>query len=141
MLAGMVLSALATVAVLAAPASDPGPAATSRAFQDLVVSRPARACRRHLTPAARRQWSATVQTITCGKDRADPGEERDRFRYRVVAGPASRVARVEQALIDESAICFVDGRKLFLARTDTLVRRDGRWRIARFGFGRTRCTA
>ena len=128
----MPLVALALAAGLAASPGAQGPVATSRSFHDLVQSRPAEACRRYLTAEARRQWDREVQTVTCRRRRAVPVDPPDRFRYRLLARPSARVARVERALIDESAICMVGDRKLYLARSHTLARSDGRWRIARF---------
>ncbi len=134
----MSLAAFVAAAALAAPSAE-GARVTSQHFHEAVLVNAYRACRRYLTPAARRQWDRTVQTEKCSRRRPIFDDSGDRFRHRVIARPAPDVARVERALIDESAICIVDGEKLYLARTDTLVHRHGRWRIARFGFDATRC--
>lgn len=122
----MELTGILLAAAVAAPGGGLGPAQTMAAFQRLVETRPRRACRRYLTPRARRQWDS-FESLPC-RWKTAAGPFGDRRAYRVVLRPAPRVARVSMRLLGTPICGDLDPETI-----STVVHRDGRWRIARFG--------
>ncbi len=119
------LTSLIVAAAVAVPSGD-GARETLKGFWTLVERRPAEACGRYLTPAARRQWNS-FDSLPCSWKRTSL-EEFDRRRFWVVSRPSRKVARVAVQLLDYSPCGHLDHRVV-----NTVVHRDGRWKIARFG--------
>lgn len=126
----MLATALALTAALApAPASaaPSAPVAAVEGFHALVIRRPSEACRRYLTPAGRRQWES-FESIPCRwrTTNIDPADEDERTVSLV--SRTGNVARVSDSVVD-SPVCGPYGNRW----VHTVVRRDGAWRIAKFG--------
>ncbi|HWT91898.1 MAG TPA: hypothetical protein VN238_02795 [Solirubrobacteraceae bacterium] len=120
-------AALAPAPASASAAPPSAPVAAVAGFHALVIRRPSEACRRYLTSAGRRQWES-FESIPCRwrTTNIDP-EDEDERTFRLVARKG-RVARVEDSLVD-SPVCGPYGNRW----VHTVVRRDGAWRIAKFG--------